>query len=309
MVFANQKKTVYILIPVYNRKQLTLECLRILNQQGSFQHYRVIVIDDGSTDGTSEVIHSNYPEVTILSGDGELWWTGAICKGMNYAVNEGADFIVWLNDDCLPQAGSIEKLVEVVSKNSKVIAGAQSIDPETLNPTYGGVIVEDNQIKPIYALENILVKCDGLNGNLVCFSKEVLHLVGYPDSKRFPQYHGDTTYTLEAKKQGFELIIHGGAVAHCCNNNVYMSSATYWLENDFSLFRFWKGLTTKKSSNYWSAELGFYQDFLGFLGTYFYVRDRIFRFLIFTIIKILVPFKLQRKISAYLYLMKSKFKL
>jgi GT2 family glycosyltransferase len=39
----------------------------------------VIVVDDGSSDRTAEEVAENYPKVTILKGDGNLWWTGAIC--------------------------------------------------------------------------------------------------------------------------------------------------------------------------------------------------------------------------------------
>jgi len=39
---------------------------------------QVIIVDDGSSDRTAEEVAENYPEVTILEGDGNLWWTGAI---------------------------------------------------------------------------------------------------------------------------------------------------------------------------------------------------------------------------------------
>ena len=79
------KENVYIIIPVHNRKEITLKCLDTLKQNGDLDKYYVIVIDDGSTDGTSEAIQSLYPDVIILTGDGNLWWTGAIKKGMEYA--------------------------------------------------------------------------------------------------------------------------------------------------------------------------------------------------------------------------------
>jgi GT2 family glycosyltransferase len=69
---------VYIIIPVHNRKQITIACLENLNTCGDLQKYRVIVVDDGSKDGTAEAIREQYPMVEILTGDGNLWWMGAI---------------------------------------------------------------------------------------------------------------------------------------------------------------------------------------------------------------------------------------
>ena len=38
----------------------------------------MIVVDDDSSDRTDEEVKANYPEMTVLQGDGNLWWTGAI---------------------------------------------------------------------------------------------------------------------------------------------------------------------------------------------------------------------------------------
>ena len=71
-------KNIYIIIPVYNRKALTLACLENLQNNGDLQKYQVIVVDDGSSDRTSEEVKVNYPKVIVLQGNGNLWWTGAI---------------------------------------------------------------------------------------------------------------------------------------------------------------------------------------------------------------------------------------
>ncbi len=73
------------MIPVHNRKKLTRECLASLQNQDT-KHFTVIVVDDGSTDGTSEMIRAEFPDTILLQGDGGLWWVGSINKGIRYAL-------------------------------------------------------------------------------------------------------------------------------------------------------------------------------------------------------------------------------
>ena len=91
-----------IVIPVHNRRDITLRCLANLYRLGAPAWAGLIVADDGSTDGTSDAIREQYPAVVLLHGDGNLWWTGAIVRGMAEALERGSELIFWLNDDCLP---------------------------------------------------------------------------------------------------------------------------------------------------------------------------------------------------------------
>ena len=69
------KQLIYIIIPVHNRKALTLACLENLKTNGDLQKYQVIVVDDGSSDRTATEVKENYPEVIVLQGDGNrLFW-------------------------------------------------------------------------------------------------------------------------------------------------------------------------------------------------------------------------------------------
>ncbi len=67
---------VEIVTPVHNRKATTLQCLKSLSRidaEGLDIH--VVVVDDGSTDGTGDAIRAEYPEVEVVRGDGSLWVT------------------------------------------------------------------------------------------------------------------------------------------------------------------------------------------------------------------------------------------
>ena len=89
-----------VVIAVHNRHAITLRCLELLAQQVCTV-FRVTVVDDGSSDGTSEAIRDHFPQVDVLRGDGSLWWAGATNLGIRHALSRSApaDYILMLNDD------------------------------------------------------------------------------------------------------------------------------------------------------------------------------------------------------------------
>src|SRR3989339_1274263 len=93
---------IFIVIPVHNRKDTTLECLQYLHRQ-TYREYKIIIVDDGSTDGTATAIQDTYPDTTILTGNGQLWWTGAMHKGIQDVLTMAAetDYVLSLNDDVI----------------------------------------------------------------------------------------------------------------------------------------------------------------------------------------------------------------
>lgn len=198
----------YIIIPVYNRKTITLSCLKNLKTNGDLQKYKVIVIDDGSTDQTFEAIKEQYPEVILLSGDGNLWWTGAIALGMKYAYDQGAEYLIWLNDDCQLSSGTLDNLVGFARKNERAIVGCQGIEAENANSiVFGGKVKTWKGYRFIQAPKNTVTSCDLLSGNVVCLPRSVIDKIGYPDSRFTPHYGGDSLYLILAQKAGFSIYV------------------------------------------------------------------------------------------------------
>lgn len=279
---------VFILIPVHNRKSTTLACLRHLDQNGDLQRYQIVLVDDGSTDGTNVAVKALYPNVTVLTGDGSLWWTGAMKLGMEYAIAQKADYLIWLNDDCYPQAaGAIKTLVETCEKKPMAIVGGQSVDPETMKPSYGGIIGKNCQVQHVHALPNTCIECDGLSGNFVCIPREVIDTIGYPDAQRCPHYYGDAVYTHRAKRHGYQLLICGDAIAHCKDDHV----PTSWLLSNKPFHELWQERFAIKSPHYWKAHLGFYQELFGWIGTGLYGYELVLKFLMIAAIARLIPYR------------------
>jgi GT2 family glycosyltransferase len=205
---SHNSKPVSILIPVHNRKSISLDCLHNLKQTGDLEKYQIVIIDDGSSDDTGLAIHEQYPQLKILEGDGNLWWTGAIAQGMQYAYDQGAEFIIWLNDDCELAPETLNSLVQFCQNHSKAIAGAQGFaknDPETL--VFGGKRKTWQGYRYLQADKSQILPCDLLSGNVVCLPRSVIDEIGYPDTKLTPHYGGDSLYLVRAKKAGFQLYV------------------------------------------------------------------------------------------------------
>ncbi|MEM1169042.1 MAG: glycosyltransferase family 2 protein [Cyanobacteria bacterium P01_H01_bin.35] len=264
-----EKKSVYIIIPVHNRKHLTLGCLEHLTKTGDSQKYHIVVIDDGSTDGTTEDIKAQYPDVIVLPGDGDLWWTGAIATGMNYAYKQGAEYFIWLNDDCLPDSNTLSLLIEFSQKNPDTII-APTCYPENSNiPVFGGFLGRQ-RIEGEPGKVNFV---DGMSGYCVLIPRKVYDKIGPPNAKRFPQYSGDDTYTLKATRSGFKACIVGDIKAKL----IGPIRQTHKIENyvkpgESPKTTFQQLFLAKKSPYYIPTKLFYHTAKYGiFLGTAFFL--------------------------------------
>jgi GT2 family glycosyltransferase len=200
-----------IVIPVYNRKRFTKDCLQSLRIQ-TMPADHVIMVDDGSTDGTKEMLRDEFPEVIVIEGDGNLFWTAAINLGIRRALSLKADYILTLNNDTVAFPDFVEKMLWQAKNNPRALLGALDIDITSKKPYYGGEIFNWRSGASKYLLQTLgkedqkgihEVSLFPARGLLI--PRIVFETIGLFEEKRLPHYMADFDFTLLAIKKGFKV--------------------------------------------------------------------------------------------------------
>lgn len=230
-------KRIAILLTVHNRRQKTLKCLNLLQEQNLPSNYEVqiYITDDGCTDGTPEAISQQFPHVHVIKGNGNLFWNRGMWTAWDAAVKDVKyNFYLWLNDDTNVYPQMLMSLIETSAskKNRAIIVGA-TVDTKGYGiHTYGGR--KANKLVP---LDGNLQKCDTFNGNIVLIPDYVYEKLGCNDSF-FQHSFGDLDYGMRASKKHIEIFQYGKAVGECDRHEAVMQ----WANPEISFVNRWKAL-------------------------------------------------------------------
>lgn len=200
-----QASDLWIVIPVHNRKDFTLSCLASLRVQ-TCHDFSVVVIDDGSTDGTGEALANHYPDVHVLSGAGDLWWTRATNMGIQYAIERGASMILTLNDDLECTADYVSEMRQAAQSNPLCLLGSTSYDIDTGVLSYGGESIKwwCARFDRPGSRAGKLVTVTHLPGRGMLVPRSVIDAIGGFDEDALPHYGADYDLSMRARAAGFE---------------------------------------------------------------------------------------------------------
>ncbi len=106
-----------IVIPVWNKMELTVQCLTALARLPEQLRYEVIVVDNGSSDGTGEFLRQLQSDVRIITNDENLGFAKACNQGARIARGK---YVVFLNNDTIPLQGWLNALVAEAEAHPEV---------------------------------------------------------------------------------------------------------------------------------------------------------------------------------------------
>jgi N-acetylglucosaminyl-diphospho-decaprenol L-rhamnosyltransferase len=213
---------IYVVVPVHNRRALIERFLNCMRRQ-TFRNFTIIVVDDGSTDGTSALIQETFSEVHLLGGDGNLWWTGATNLGVRHALTQAQenDAILIINDDIEVDSNYLESLFRASQATPKALVGSVVVDLKNPKVIYdGGRIVNwwTAKMRTLNVNKRLsefdkdhCVDVSYLTGSGTLIPARVFRDVGLYDGTHFQQM-GDPELPVRAKNRGYRLIVSYAAV-------------------------------------------------------------------------------------------------
>ncbi|MEO8215669.1 MAG: glycosyltransferase [Acidobacteriota bacterium] len=115
-----------IVILNHNGREHTVRCLDSLKSlQPSSVATEVIVLDNGSTDGSAALFRVRYPEIRLVESPSNLGFS----KGANLAASQAlGEYLLFLNNDMRVEAGWLEPLLEILEQENVACAGATVLD-------------------------------------------------------------------------------------------------------------------------------------------------------------------------------------
>lgn len=217
-----------VVAAVHNRKEITLLCLKSLSRiDSSGLDVHCVIVDDGSTDGTSDAIRSQFPDVEVVQGDGTLWYTEGTNVAIRAALEHNPKYLLLINDDQVFDQDFLLHLVETAEKHPRSIVGPLLLlwdRPHLLfqtspiwNTWRGGWVHWHDQT--IWTIPEKPWKVDLIVGNCVLVPAEALRRHGLMRSDRYPNF-GDAELTPRLKNFGFELIIDPRSRVFCQPNTL-----------------------------------------------------------------------------------------
>jgi GT2 family glycosyltransferase len=213
---------IYVVVPVFNRKSLTQRFLCCMREQ-QFANFQIIVVDDGSSDGTGDLIADEFPEVHLLRGNGNLWWTGATNLGIRHAMASASadDAILVVNDDLEVNSDYLDKLYHVWKSMPRTLIGSVVVDirkPDLI--VDGGAIINwwtakatklNSQRRLADFAAGHHLEVSSLTGWGTLIPIQVFRDIGLYNDRHFQQC-GDTELPVRAMNTGYRLIVSYDAV-------------------------------------------------------------------------------------------------
>lgn len=203
---------VWCIVLAYNGIELTLECLDTLREQ-DYPNLHLLVVDNASTDSTTDVLRAQAPDVEVLTSSENLGYAGGNNLGMCHALERGADLLFLINNDTRLDSHCVTALVEEIQ--TPPVCGA--VGPmvytwgnwQTISSAGGAVdwaAADAINVGAGEADQGQYAACsvDFVNGCGIMVSRTAVERVGLID-ERFFMYWEETDWCLRMHEAGLDV--------------------------------------------------------------------------------------------------------
>ena len=239
---------VFIVLVNWNGKDVTLECLDSLYKV-TYRNFRIVVVDNASTDGSVAALKNAFPETLILEMRENLRFAGGNNVGMRHALEEGAEFVLILNNDTTVDREFLSHLVDRMKSDMNIGMVSPKIyyydDPNRIWFAGGKISLWTGTMSHIGIREidhgqyDHVREIDYATGCCVLVRRTVAEKVGLFDES-FHIYTEDADWSLRVRRAGYAIVYEPGAtVWHKLSVSAGGHLSWYKLKNKyFSNLRF-----------------------------------------------------------------------
>jgi GT2 family glycosyltransferase len=200
----------------WNGREDTLRCLASLPPD-----VLTVVPDNGSTDGSAEAIRERFPHVHVIENGANLGYSGGNNAGIRAALDDGADWVVLLNNDATLEAGALDAFRDAAARHPRAGVLAGKLLFEDGRVQWAGQRVAlltgysgrprgyGREDGPRYGEE---IEVDRAVGALMAVSREAIDRAGLLDDDLFA-YVEDVDWSLRIRDAGFTCVLVPGARA------------------------------------------------------------------------------------------------
>jgi GT2 family glycosyltransferase len=281
-----------IVFSVFNKSNYTKQCLEKLLSLIDLNYYDIIIVNDGSTDNTIDILDLYKDKIHILNGDGSYYWSKSMNGGLNHAFNVlNSDYVVCWNNDIIPQDNYFDNLINIINnasfQNNLIGSKIYYLNPDNLiftfgcyfNYSNGNSLFNGNKLINSVKFDSPII-ADWCGGMGLTISKEIYRKTGEFDHVNFPQYKADSDYCLRSKKLGISLVCFPDLVIY---NDVVNSGLGEYSQSYYDFFRSFTAINStmnlKNNFNFIQKHCNCSYAYLYFLYTlfkysikYFYLR-------------------------------------
>jgi GT2 family glycosyltransferase len=228
-------KPVAIVILTWNARRFTQACLRELRAITEHPSWRVIAVDNGSTDGTAAWLRA-LDGVTVIENGENLGFSRGCNVGIA-AATPGEDIVLMNNDVLVTDPAWLTRLQEVAyADRATGVVGTRLVDDEGLishlgaymqpltlrGQQIGGMELDVNQCARDRQVESVVFA-------QVYLRRDCIDKVGVLDEELFA-YFEDTDYCLRAERAGFKVMCAGTSRApvHVQNTSTRENAVDFW---------------------------------------------------------------------------------
>jgi GT2 family glycosyltransferase len=200
-----------IIIPVLGQWRYTYACLRSILLARVEASFEIIVVDNGSTDATPELLAGFAPRVRALRNEVNAGFVGGCNQGAAAATGE---HLVFLNNDTEVRPGWLDRLVETVERFDRVGAvGAKLLYPDGTLQEAGGIVFSDGSganygkwQDPAEPRFRFLREVDYCSAACLLVPRRVFEEVGGLDLRYMPAYYEDTDLCFGLRARGYQVL-------------------------------------------------------------------------------------------------------